>query len=274
MTRTLYICYFGLREPLVQTQVLPYLREVCKDGVQISLLTFEPNLNTKWTEDEIETAKKNLSASGIDWHLLPYHKRPTLPATAYDVLNGVLYIRRLLMKERFDVLHARVHIPALIAVLVRKFSRQKPKILFDIRGFVPEEYADAGVWRQGGFLFRLAKRAESWIMRESDGFVVLTEAARDALFPESRDDGYDNAGRPVEVIPCCVDLKERFSGDYDSLRATMRRKLGVEGRHAMIHVGSLTGLYLTPQIIDFLKIARERDPQTFALFLTQSDPAD
>ena len=27
MSAALYICYFGLREPLVQTQVLPYLRE-------------------------------------------------------------------------------------------------------------------------------------------------------------------------------------------------------------------------------------------------------
>ena len=25
MRRSLYLCYFGLREPLVQTQVLPYL---------------------------------------------------------------------------------------------------------------------------------------------------------------------------------------------------------------------------------------------------------
>jgi len=33
MAKTLYICYFGLREPLVQTQVLPYLREIGKGGV-------------------------------------------------------------------------------------------------------------------------------------------------------------------------------------------------------------------------------------------------
>lgn len=26
--RTLYICYFGVREPLVRTRVLPYLREL------------------------------------------------------------------------------------------------------------------------------------------------------------------------------------------------------------------------------------------------------
>ena len=39
---SLYICYFGLREPLVQTQVLPYLRELVAGGVKMSLLTFEP----------------------------------------------------------------------------------------------------------------------------------------------------------------------------------------------------------------------------------------
>ena len=41
MQKTLYICYFGVREPLVQTQVIPYLRELKKDGYEISLLTFE-----------------------------------------------------------------------------------------------------------------------------------------------------------------------------------------------------------------------------------------
>src|SRR5215207_4119807 len=119
MTRTLYICYFGLREPLVQTQVLPYLREVIKDGVVVKLLTFEPNLDKKWTLEQIETEKEKLKASGIDWHILPYHKRPSLPATAYDVLNGVRYVLKLHRREKFDILHARVHIPALIAVLVK-----------------------------------------------------------------------------------------------------------------------------------------------------------
>src|SRR5215204_2557914 len=237
MARSLYICYFGLREPLVQTQVLSYLREVRKAGSEISLLTFEPNLRTSWTPEQVEAKKKELSDEGITWHILPYHKRPSLPATAYDVLNGVRFVRRLLKKNDFDILHARVHIPALIAVLVRKFSHRKPKILVDIRGFVPEEYADAGVWKAGGFLFRLAKRAEAWIMRESDGFVVLTEAARNVLFPESRKTGYDKLHRPVEVIPCCVDFKKRFSVETETLRTRMRDELKLNGRQVMIHVG-------------------------------------
>jgi glycosyltransferase involved in cell wall biosynthesis len=274
MTKSLYICYFGLRQPLVQTQVLPYLREISKDDVGITLLTFEPNLREEWNAEQIETKKNELAASGIDWHMLPYHKRPSLPATAYDVLNGVRYVRNLLKKTRFDVLHARVHIPALIAVLVRKFSRHKPKIVFDIRGFVPEEYADAGVWKKDGMLFRVAKRAEAWIMKKSDGFVVLTEAARNILFPESQDGGFDKVGRPVEVIPCCVDFKTRFSGESETQREQVRRELKLNGRQVIIHVGSLSGLYLTPQIVDFLMVAKHRDPSVFAMFITQSDPAD
>jgi glycosyltransferase involved in cell wall biosynthesis len=274
MIKTLYICYFGLRQPLVQTQVLPYLREIRKDDIGVTLLTFEPDLQKDWSKEQIAEEKEKLSASGIDWHVLPYHKRPSLPATAYDVVRGVLYVRKLLRTTSFDIFHARVHVPALIAIIVRKLSGKKPKILFDIRGFVPEEYADAGVWKSGGFLFRLAKRVEAWIMRESDGFVVLAEAARTVLFPESLETGYDKLHRPVEVIPCCVDFKKRFAGDHDSLRTRMRSELNLDGRQVVTHVGSLSGLYLTPQIIEFLKVAKERNPHVFALFLTQSDPTE
>ena len=48
---TLYICYFGMRQPLVETQVLPYLAELAKGGVKVSLVTFEPNLKRDWTVD-------------------------------------------------------------------------------------------------------------------------------------------------------------------------------------------------------------------------------
>ena len=34
-----YICCFGLREPPVQTQVVPYLRELAESVYRMSLLT-------------------------------------------------------------------------------------------------------------------------------------------------------------------------------------------------------------------------------------------
>lgn len=276
MAKSLYICYFGINEPLVQTQVLPYLREIMKGGVEVSLLTFEPAVEGK--NQEFESIRVELESEGIKWNWLKYHKRPSALATAYDIFLGAVFVRNAILRERPDILHGRVHVPTLMGALGRKLANRRPKLLFDIRGFFPEEYTDAGVWPENGWLYRSAKRVERWLMKEADGFVVLTEKARELLFPEAVQNVntsglvLENNGRPVAVIPCCVDMGSRFSGNGMSARDKVRGQLGLEGRFVITHVGSLHGLYLTDEIADFLAAAREKDPRTFALFLTQSDP--
>ena len=179
--KTLYLCYFGLREPLVQTQVLPYLRQLVADGIDVSLLTFEPELKRHWSRAEIEAEQSRLSGQGLHWHCLPYHKRPSLPATLYDVARGALLAERLVRREGLEVLHARGHVAALMGALAKRLAGGQ--LIFDIRGFMPEEYTDAGVWPRNGYLYRGAKRVERYLMSSSDAFVVLTEKAREILFP-------------------------------------------------------------------------------------------
>lgn len=271
--KTLYICYFALLEPLVQTQVIPYLKGIARDGFEVSLLTFEPDLKTTWTNEQIEDRRKLMSEIGIEWHHLAYHKRPSVPATLYDIFVGARVVRKLINQKKLDVLHCRVHVPALMASIARKFSRRKPKIIFDIRGFFPEEYTDAGVWPENGIVYRSVKRVEKWLLKEADAFVVLTEKARNVLFPESLDSGRDKHGRPVEVIPCCVDFEARFS-NLEPSNAVAKARLGIEGRFVIVHLGALGGLYLTKEIADFLEFSRLQEPRTFAMLLTQSDPAE
>lgn len=284
MTKSLYICYFGVREPLVQTQVIPYLRELLRprprDAAappyqggelnEISLLTFEPEFKTKWNAAELAEMRERLLAEGIDWHYLPYHKRPSAVATAWDIFRGAVRVWRLNRRKRFDILHCRVHVPGVMADLARTFSRHKPKMLFDIRGFFPEEFVDAGLWPADGIIFRAAKRVEKRLMKVSDGFVVLTEKARDILFPESRENGFDKRGRPVEVIPCCVDIG-RFAGADEKTRAAVRAELGAENRYIIIYVGSFGGWYMTDEMMGLFAAARETDRNAFALVLTQRD---
>lgn len=275
MAKALYICYFGLRQPLVQTQVLPYLRELRKDGHQIVLLTFEPEFSRNWTREAMDDERKRLVRDGIEWFCLPYHKRLSAIATVYDVFRGAVKVRKLIRKRNIDILHGRIHVPALMAALARKFSRRKPKLLFDIRGFFPEEYTDAGIWPENGTIYRSVKRVERWLMKESDAFVVLTEKAKNILFPEcsgTPDSDTDQFGRPVAVIPCCVDLNGRFFAGRATLRAKARAELGIGDRQVFVHAGALGGLYLTEQIADLLAAARQLDAGTFAMFLTQSDP--
>lgn len=252
----------------MQTQVLPYLREIRKAGVEFVLLTFEPA-----GQDESQFAKyrDELAAEGIDWHWLRYHKRFSVLATAYDIFRGTLFTWQRIGKGDIDIVHNRVHIPQLMASIARKFSRIKPKLLFDIRGFMPEEYTDAGRWPENGWLYRTAKRLEKWLLKDADGFVVLTKKARDILFPGSRESGHDLQGRPVQVIPCCVDL-EKFTPESDDKIAATREGIGATDKFVVAYVGSFGGWYMTDQMMGLFRVAREQRNDAFALVLTQRQP--
>lgn len=264
---TLYLCYFGLREPLVQTQVLPYLRRLVAGGVGVHLLTFEPRMRESWTREEERSQRAALTAEGISWHARAYHKSPTLPATVYDITAGALAAARIVRRHGIDLLHARSHVAAAMGAAAKRLTGRP--LIFDIRGFLPEEYADAGVWPRGGRLFRVAKRVERRLLDASDGFVVLTEKARKILFP-----GYeegDARARPVEVIPCCVDIARFRAADALS-REALREELGLKDRRVVVYVGALGGWYLTEETADLLSVAHAQDPKTFSLVLTQSPP--
>ena len=262
---TLYVCYFGLREPLVQTQVLPYLRQLVSAGLQVSLLTFEPRLRQAWSIQEIADQRASLESEGIGWKALPYHKWPSLPATLYDIARGTWEIVQLMNRENVTVLHARNHVPALMSALAKKVKGGR--LVFDIRGFMPEEYTDAGVWPQDGYLYRSLKRVERYLLSVSDAFVVLTEKAREIVFPGSLD--HDALGRPLEVIPCCVDF-QRFETVAGISREALRAELGAGGRRVIIYVGSFGGWYMTDEMTEFLAVAHQQDPSTFSMILTQS----
>lgn len=263
----LYLCYFGLREPLVQTQVLPYLRELAAGGVGVSILTFEMDPAGTWTPAQVEEWRAKLQAEGIDWHWRTYHKRPSLPATLYDIVAGGLAAARLAREKDIDVFHARSHVAAAMGALAKRL--RGGRLIFDIRGFLPEEYVDAGNWRKGELKYRLTKRAEAGLLRGADGFVVLTEKARELLFGAGA--ATDEKGSPVEVIPCCVDLG-RFHAAQQLPRGELRRELGLEGRRVIVYVGGLGGWYLTEEMAQLLAAAHAQDPATYSLILTQSAP--
>jgi glycosyltransferase involved in cell wall biosynthesis len=268
MARSLYICYFGVREALVQTQVLPYLRELVKGGHEIALLTFEPLAADTNARVDKETIRVGLLKEGIEWDWLRYHKRPSVPATLFDIMNGIRAATKIARRKSVDIFHVRGHLPAPIGVIVKKICGGK--LLFDIRGFMPEEYVDAGIWEKSGAIYKTFKRIERWVLKDADGFVVLTEKARQVLFPESAGTGLDKLRRPVEVIPCCVDLS-KYAIDSGATRHGVRRALKVEDKYVVAYVGSFGGFYMTDAMLDFLTTFKSQRPDMFAMVLTQRE---
>jgi len=264
--RVLFISYNGMLDPLGQTQVLPYLRTLTQKGVQYTLLSFErPKAYERDGVEKCEALQTKLSAEGIDWHRLPYHQRPSLPATAYDVLAGIRYARKLVRNNKIELIHARSHIPATIALSLKK--QLGIKMIFDLRGLMAEEYVDAGHWKKGSTAYRITKTAERRIFAGTDAIVTLTER----IWPIIKDwDGL--RGRTIHhaVIPCCADLTLfKFNSDD---RSRIRTELNLGDRFTFVYSGSLDGWYLTEEMADFFGYVLGQRSKAHMLWLTNGKP--
>jgi len=259
----LFISYNGMLEPLGQTQVLPYLRELSKRGVNFTLLSFErAQAFTVAGRRQCEELKRDLHAEKIDWHWLRYHQRPSLPATMYDVWAGIRYAGKLVRLKKIELVHARSHVPATIALaLKRKFGI---KMIFDVRGLMAEEYVDARHWPEGGLRYRITKAAERKIFAATDAVVTLTER----IWPIIKEwDGLKGRAVHHAVVPCCVDLSLfNFS---EAQREKVRAELGLENRFTLVYSGSLDGWYLTEDMADFFARVVQKESDAHLLWLTK-----
>ena len=255
---TLYLCYFGLREPLVQTQVLPYLRQLVAAGIEVSLLTFEPDIRQKWSDPQLEEQRSQLAVEGIRWFYLPYHKRPSLPATAYDIFAGAWKALRLMRHYQVNVLHARAHVAMAMAMLARRFKACR--LVFDFRGLVAEEYVDAGIWKENSPAFKAMKKVELMGFRMADQIIVLTRRMRDWLIER----GLARADK-IEAIPCCFDFS-RLRHDNDVKKA--------EERFEVVYAGSVVGLYMLEEMGRFFLKLKAQQPDAFFRVLTVSPQAE
>jgi glycosyltransferase involved in cell wall biosynthesis len=250
---TLYICYLSLDEPLVQSQVLPYLRELASAGIKVRLLTFEKELKQK-SADQLNAGRYALASHGITWSFLPYHKTPSIPATLYDVLAGAMHIVRLVRHDGVEVLHARAHIPMAMALIARRLARCQT--IFDLRGLIAEEYVDAGIWHEGSIAFKAIKWIERAGLRQAEQIVVLTNRVREWLIKND-----PMLANKITVIPCCVD-RSRFATDAD--RAD---------RFELVYAGSVVGLYLLEEMARFFLALKERRADAFFRILTHGSRA-
>lgn len=260
--RALFITYNGLTEPLGRRQVLPYVVGLAARGWRHTILSFEKRDTA--SAEAIARVREIVSSAGIEWIPLRYHSRPTLPATSYDVLMGILRGARL--ANSVDIVHARSTVSAAMArAIARRAGRPW---IFDVRGLVAEEYADAGHWRRGGAIFLLTHGTERRLVRAADGLVFLTERIRDRLLGEAAFD----ASRPATVIPCCVDLEEFRPSAAD--RSRIRSELGLGDRPVLAYVGSLSWYRLDEMMAFFASARRILDGLRFLILTPHREAAE
>ena len=237
--KVVYVTHNGAGTALVRSQVLPYLEGLAKEGVEVALITFER-----------EAATARPLAAG--WHPVRSSRGGSLIAKLRDIAAGTLLASRLVRGA--SLLHARSYLPAAIAWTVSRWSRRP--YLFDMRGFLPEEYVEGGHWREGELRHRVLRWAERWLLRDSAAIVVLTRRAAQRLRDEPR---YSAAVRrtPVFVIPCAVDL-DRFVPGADR-----------DGPPVLVYAGSLGMWYELDAMLRVFGSARALRPDLRFLILNQ-----
>jgi glycosyltransferase involved in cell wall biosynthesis len=249
----LYISYDGMLEPLGQSQVIAYLEHLA-DEVQFHLISFEKPAD--WADSGRRAAVSDrLARAGIAWHPLRYHKSPTLPATMFDIAQGLRKGLWLAARHKVRIVHARSYIPGVIALAVKRTFGAR--FLFDMRGFWADERVDAGLWRADGALYRSAKRVERQLLAAADHIVTLTHASEEELrhWPYLR-----KSKAPVSVIPTCADL-DRFT-----IQGPPPRDPFVLG-----YLGSVSGRYSLDDILRCFLVFRERLPDSRLLIVNRGE---
>lgn len=256
-----------MTDPLGQSQVLPYITELAKQGYQFTILSFEKKKKYYKEKGIIEKIAKEHS---INWVPLFFTSRPPVLAKIYDrwkLLRKALQLHR---KEKFDMVHCRSYIASEAGLKLKQ--KTGIKFLFDMRGFWADERVDNGQWNLKKTFYRKLyqhyKRKEREFLLSSDGIVSLTKAGKNHLLslPEYKK-------LSIDVIPCCADLNHfDYNKTDERLRNQLKNELGISsGQKVITYSGSIGGWYMTAEMFDFYKLLLIKHPGFVMLILTKDD---
>lgn len=265
--KILFISYDGMTDPLGQSQVIPYLAGLTKEGYEFVILSCDKP--EKYTANKAYV-EKLIAPYPIQWVSIPYHKNPPVFSSVYDYFKLRQTAKQLHQQHHFSMTHTRVGLPQLVALYMKK--KFGVKFLNDIRGFWADERVDGGMWNLKNPLYkavyRFFKKKEDEFVTIADYNTCLTWKAREII------QGWKHIPQPVklEVVPCSVDLELFNPANNDSnLKDKLKKELGVEDSDFIIsYLGSIGGWYLTREMLQFCKLLLDKKPEAKFLFISNN----
>jgi glycosyltransferase involved in cell wall biosynthesis len=269
--QVLYISYDGMTDPLGQSQVIPYLQGLSKEGFKFTLLSFEkPGRFEKFSADVAALLRQ----SNIDWVPLNYTKKPPVLSTIYDYIKMQRKAFALHRTKQFGIVHCRSYIAALAGLAMKR--KLGVKFIFDMRGFYADERVDGGIWDLSNPVYKAVygffKAKEKQFLTEADYTISLTEAGKQEIHAWKN---IKNQPVPIRVIPCCADLQTFSRQNVTSqMIKDLRRKLGInEDDFILSYLGSIGTWYMLDEMLDFFRCLLRTKPHARFLFITTDDAA-
>lgn len=264
--KVLYLSYDGMTDPLGQSQVLPYLRGLAKEGYIMHLVSYEKPDKFKQHRAHIQHI---CDESGIHWHPQDYVVGGSLRTTLRQVKRMRKIAFYLSDKHGFSIVHCRSYIAALAGLRMKR--KLGTKFVFDMRGFWADERVDGGLWSLKNPLYRVIynyfKRKELQFLQESDSTISLTWSGKKEIESWEALKGHVPE---ITVIPCCVDL-HLFDPKQirDEMKTTLRLELGIHDDDFILgYVGSIGTWYMLPEMLDYFRILKKENAKARFMFVS------
>lgn len=255
----LYIVYWGAAEPLGQSLVIPSVKRLAGLGADLTLVTFEKPADLQ-RRDIIARIRVDLGKNSVRWIPLQYHKRPKVPATGFDFLQGCVRSVFSRLGARPDIVHSRTFVGGLMGLAITSILRSK--LIYHNEGFYPDEQVDAGVWKANSTAHRVAKNLERRMYSKADAIIAMSHRGKRVI---EEIPAVLRKETPVIVVPSCVDLTH-FQPRQPKSRA---------GRETVrfVYSGSIGGRYNLDQAGRFVAAASSEIGNAHLRVLTRQDPA-
>jgi len=267
---SLFISVDGMTDPLGQSQVLPYLSGLSKNGYKIFLISCEKS-------EVFEKGKVNIericAENNINWFPLAYHNKPPIIGPIYNLLQVNSLAKKLVSENNIQLLHCRSYLSALIGLGFKK--KYGTKFLFDMRGFYANERVDGNIWPQSKYIFkkiyRYFKRKEIEFCENADYTISLTYNGEKEIHSWKN---LCNNPIPIQVIPCCADLDFFSKKNVNpQLVAELKTKLSIsEDDFVISYLGAIGTWYLTDEMLQFYKQLKKKKSNALFLIITAENP--
>lgn len=264
-TNVLYISYDGLTDPLGQSQILPYLIGLSKNGYRFTIISCE---KAQLFNKKKEAIHKICREAGIVWEPVFYTKFPPVFSTLWDLYKIISKAEKLFKQQQFKIVHCRSYIASLVGLrLKRKYAI---RFIFDMRGFWADERVDGNLWNLSNpvykKVFQYFKRKEKEFLAASDQIISLTIAAKKEIL--SWRIANVNSEK-ITVIPCATDFS-LFYAQTNNSKSDAKQALGLnENAFVLTYIGSLGTWYLLKDMLSFFRILKNAVPDAKFLFLTK-----
>ena len=258
-----------MTDPLGQSQVIPYLAGLSKEGYVVHLLSFEKKERFEAGQKIIGDLLKGLN---ITWHPTYYTKKPPIFSSFKDVNTMKSMTAKIIKKHRIELVHCRSAMTALTGLWAKE--NFGVRMIYDMRGFYAEERVDGKIWNLNNPLYYLVykffKRKEIEFIREADYTVSLTENGKNEILSWP---SFQLKPPPIMVIPCCADLNH-FSPENINLQqaADFKVKLNIkDDAYVLLYLGSLGTWYMVEEMVHFFSRLLRVKPNAIFLIISTDD---